>query len=95
MLIDNLLYLSLALFLNFMAWRLATKAGYPGWAFLVLWVPFLNFFAVLYFVFAKWPVQEELDSCRARLTYLHQPTFLQQKQVLDASEESERADEDE
>ena len=81
-----LIYFALAVFWNYCVWRILSKAGYPGWAFVLLWVPFVNLLAYLYFAFAKWPVQKELDDCRA---------FLQPNQVLIASERSEWADEDE
>lgn len=44
--------------------RIWSKAGYPGWAGVLMIIPIVNLLAILYLAFAKWPVEEELERLR-------------------------------
>ena len=37
-------------------WKIFSKAGYPGWLALGMFVPLLNVILIFYFAFADWPV---------------------------------------
>lgn len=62
MLTVMLCFLSITVWIN---WRIASKAGYPGPASLLMLVPLVNIFTLLYFAFAEWPIQKELRDLRA------------------------------
>jgi hypothetical protein len=38
-------------------WRIAVKAGYPGAASLLMYIPLLNIVVLWVFAFMKWPVE--------------------------------------
>ncbi|MBB3222727.1 hypothetical protein [Pseudoduganella umbonata] len=38
-------------------WRIAVKAGYPGFASLLMYIPLLNIVVLWMFAFMKWPVE--------------------------------------
>lgn len=42
--------------------KIITKAGYSGWWFLLGLVPIVGFVMFLLFAFAKWPIQQRLES---------------------------------
>lgn len=39
------------------AWRIASKAGFPGAISLVMLIPVVNLIAIWIFAFIKWPVE--------------------------------------
>ncbi|MCK4759348.1 MAG: hypothetical protein KAT69_04835 [Candidatus Aminicenantes bacterium] len=41
-------------------WKIFKKAGYPGWYFIVVFIPGVNFIALFYFAFTEWPVHKAL-----------------------------------
>ena len=41
-------------------WKILKKAGYPGWYFVVVFIPGVNLIAWFYFAFAEWPVHKAL-----------------------------------
>ena len=48
----------------YISWRLVDKTGYTGLLALLLYVPAVNLFAVLYLAFSEWPVERELRKYR-------------------------------
>jgi len=46
-------------------WKIAEKAGYPGVASLLMLIPLVNLFTLLYFAFTEWPITRELREARA------------------------------
>jgi uncharacterized membrane protein len=46
-------------------WKIAEKAGYPGVASLLMLIPLVNLFILLYFAFTEWPITRELREARA------------------------------
>ena len=45
----------LSVFFLVPCWKIATKAGHPGWYALALCVPLLNLIALWWFAFSDWP----------------------------------------
>lgn len=45
-------------------WRIAQKAGFPGWYSLGLIVPLLNLILIVLFAFTEWPIERELRLLR-------------------------------
>jgi hypothetical protein len=45
-------------------WKIATKAGYPGWYALAYFIPFLNVIVLWWFAFSEWPIQRGLEGRR-------------------------------
>jgi len=45
-------------------WRVAAKAGYPGWYGLGAFVPLLNLLLMVLFAFSEWPIERELKLLR-------------------------------
>jgi hypothetical protein len=41
-------------------WKIFQKAGYPGWYFIVIFIPLVNIIALFYFAFTEWPVHKAL-----------------------------------
>ena len=41
-------------------WKIFQKAGYPGWYFILLFIPGVNLIALFYFAFTEWPVHKAL-----------------------------------
>ncbi len=41
--------------------KVFSKAGFSGVLAVVMFVPFLNIALLIYFAFAKWPIQQELE----------------------------------
>ncbi|HYW11414.1 MAG TPA: hypothetical protein VE871_05635 [Longimicrobium sp.] len=39
------------------AWRIVSKAGYPGAWSLLLFVPVINLIAIFVFAFSEWPLE--------------------------------------
>lgn len=60
-----LLFAGMAIWIG---WRIATKAGYPGAASLLMLIPLVNIFVYLYFAFSEWPIERELAELRASRT---------------------------
>ena len=44
--------------------KIISKAGYSGWFVLTAFVPILNIVMFIIFAFAKWPVQEQLETAQ-------------------------------
>jgi hypothetical protein len=44
--------------------KIISKAGYSGWFVLTAFVPILNIVMFIFFAFAKWPVQEQLEAAQ-------------------------------
>jgi hypothetical protein len=45
-------------------WKIASKAGYPGWYALGFLVPCLNLVLIIMFAFTEWPIERELRMLR-------------------------------
>ena len=45
-------------------WKIFSKAGWPGAVSLVMLVPFVNLIMIVYFAFATWPIQRELEALK-------------------------------
>jgi hypothetical protein len=45
-------------------WRIASKAGYPGWYSLGLLIPLVGLVLVILFAFMEWPIERELKALR-------------------------------
>jgi hypothetical protein len=45
-------------------WKIFSKAGWPGALSLVMLVPLVNLIMVVYFAFATWPIQRELEALK-------------------------------
>lgn len=45
-------------------WRIAEKAGFSGVASLLMLIPLVNIFVVLYFAFTEWPIEAQLRAAR-------------------------------
>jgi hypothetical protein len=39
-------------------WRIATRAGHPGWYSLVAVIPVVNLIALYLFAFTRWPAED-------------------------------------
>jgi len=46
-------------------WKVASKAGYPGWYSLGFLVPCLNLVLLILFAFTEWPIERELRELRS------------------------------
>ena len=54
------------LFIAVMWGRIFGKAGYPGWYGVVAFVPGVNIVALIYFAFARWPIEREMQELTDR-----------------------------
>jgi hypothetical protein len=45
-------------------WKIASKAGYPGWYALGFLVPCVNLVLLVLFAFTEWPIERELRELR-------------------------------
>jgi hypothetical protein len=45
-------------------WLIAKKAGYPGWASLLLLIPFANVAAIWIFACSAWPSLKQRETAR-------------------------------
>ncbi len=43
-------------------WKIFKKAGYPGALSLLLYIPVVNLALLIYFAFAKWPIEHKLNA---------------------------------
>jgi hypothetical protein len=43
------------------AWRIASKAGFPGVSSLLILIPVVNIVVIWVFAFIKWPVEKSSD----------------------------------
>lgn len=50
-------------------WRIFAKAGYSGAMGLLMFVPIANVIVLLILAFGRWPIEEELERLRGRMTY--------------------------
>jgi hypothetical protein len=48
------------------AWRILTKAGYPGHLSLLLLVPIVNVVGLFLFAFAEWPLERRVKADHVR-----------------------------
>ncbi|MEW6359333.1 MAG: hypothetical protein AB1696_23560 [Planctomycetota bacterium] len=48
-------------------WKIFGKAGYPEWLSLLMFVPLVNLFALLWLAFGEWPLLAELRRLRAEV----------------------------
>jgi hypothetical protein len=46
-------------------WRIAEKAGFSGAASLLMLIPLVNIFVILYFAFTEWPIEQRLREAKA------------------------------
>lgn len=60
-----LIVLVVTLILN---WRIAAKAGYPGWYSLGMLIPLVNLILYILFAFVEWPVERGARSGGRTLT---------------------------
>ncbi|HEY6356933.1 MAG TPA: hypothetical protein VIX35_01735 [Vicinamibacterales bacterium] len=49
-------------------WRIASKAGYPGWYSLGMLIPLVNLVLLILFAFVEWPVERAARSGGRPLT---------------------------
>ena len=68
-----LLAISIGIFWLYCMVRIISKTGYPGLAVVVFMVPILNLLALLFLIFTKWPVEDELDRYRKKFGELPPP----------------------
>ena len=47
------------------AWLIFSKAGYPGWYALAIFIPIIGFLVYFFLAFAEWPVRRELAELKA------------------------------
>jgi hypothetical protein len=59
-----LVYLVVLALMCFCYWKVVTKAGYPGYYSLLLFVPCVNLVAFVFFAIKDWPIEEELRRLR-------------------------------
>lgn len=45
-------------------WRILSKAGYPGWLGISLFIPLVNFVILFYLAFTEWPIERELKASK-------------------------------
>ena len=57
---EIILILMICLIFVWPFWKIFQKAGYPGWYFIVLFIPVVSLIALFYFAFAEWPVHKAL-----------------------------------
>jgi hypothetical protein len=50
--------------LLFLFWKVFTKAGYPGYFALAMFIPIVNLALWCFLAFAEWPVLKELKALR-------------------------------
>ena len=62
---EFLILAALALFVLFVAFRICTKAGFPGYYSVAAVIPGLNVALVLFLALARWPLEKEVESLRA------------------------------
>lgn len=48
-------------------WKIFSKAGYSGVLSLLMLIPLVNLFMMLYLAFSTWPLEEELRRLRERV----------------------------
>jgi hypothetical protein len=65
---ELLVIVALGVFLVFPAWKIFSKAGYPGILSLALLVPILNLVIWWFLALSEWPVLRELNALRQRTT---------------------------
>ena len=65
--------LAILALLVFAFWQLFQKAGHPGALGLLMLVPIVNLGAVFYLAFSEWPVLNELQQLRERVTPAEPP----------------------
>ena len=56
--------LSLSLVVIWPAWRILTKAGFPGWFGIAAAIPMVNVALLVYVAFTEWPIERELREAR-------------------------------
>jgi len=57
-LIISLVFLAIFIFSIVIYWRIASKAGYPGVASLLLLIPLVNIIMIIIFAFSEWPIEK-------------------------------------
>jgi hypothetical protein len=62
----HLLLLILLLIFVWPWWKIFSKAGYPGWLGLGMFVPLINLFLLFYFAFADWPILKGIPNSSTR-----------------------------
>lgn len=66
MIVMIILYLAMIALCVFMYYKLAKKAGYPGWYTILAFVPILNIVVMFLYVFKEWPIEQEVRALRAQ-----------------------------
>ena len=56
--------LSLGLVVIWPAWRILTKAGFPGWLAIAAVIPMVNVALLVFVAFTEWPIERELREAR-------------------------------
>ncbi len=64
-----LFYVAVAVFGFYLYWRVAAKAGWPGWYCLGLLIPLGSIVLLVMFAFKEWPVEAENRMLRQQLSY--------------------------
>ncbi|MCK4829182.1 hypothetical protein KA005_76370 [bacterium] len=42
-------------------WKIFTKAGFPGWLSLLMFIPIANIIILFYLAFAEWPALKNVN----------------------------------
>ena len=63
---ELLIIVLLAVFFVLPVWKIFSKAGYPGYWSLGLFIPLLNIYLWYFLAFSDWPVLKELKALREK-----------------------------
>src|SRR5690242_19674616 len=59
------IYGAILAFTLFIYYKIASKAGYPGWYAFLMLIPCANLVFLIMFAFQEWPIERELKQWRA------------------------------
>lgn len=63
--VPELIIISFILMLGIIpAWLIFSKAGFPGWYSLAIFIPFVGWLVPFFLAFANWPVRQELEELK-------------------------------
>lgn len=65
--LPELLVLLIAICVVVPLWKIYSKAGYPGFLALGLFIPLVNIGLLLFLAFSDWPLHKELRALQQRL----------------------------
>lgn len=52
-------------FIALPSWLIFSKAGYPGWYALAIFIPVFGFLIYFFLAFTEWPIKRELAELKA------------------------------